>query len=85
MRFCIVCKQPIEPERADGLRDTRLCTRHGREIEKFGGEFTMRTSQERTSKPGSLKLNYGGVNIRRRRNEAAIEKLRAAYELEQMH
>ena len=32
---------------------------------------------ERTSKEGSLKRNYGGVDIRRERNRLAIEKLRA--------
>ena len=61
-RFCEGCKQQIEADRAEGLPDTRLCARHAREFEKYGGEFTLSGSRERTSKAGSLKLNYGGVS-----------------------
>lgn len=32
--------------------------------------------QERTSKPGSLKHNYGGVTTSKTRNVKAIERLR---------
>lgn len=83
MRLCIVCKQPIEAAREEVISDTRLCTLHGKEIEKFGGEFKMSAEQERTSKKSSFKVNYGGISTTRTRNEIALEKLQDAYELEQ--
>ena len=79
-RACEICKQIIDPERADALPDTRLCTEHAREILKFGGEFTVSAVQERTSKTGSLKINYGGIATSKSRNQAAIRKLRDAYD-----
>jgi hypothetical protein len=82
-RPCEICRQPIDPERIDVLPETRLCAEHARMIEKHGGEFRVSISQERTSKPGSLKRNYGGVTTSKTRNHLAIEKLRAEYEQEQ--
>jgi hypothetical protein len=79
LRFCEVCKAEIDAERAENAPDTRLCGAHAREIEEFGGEFVTIATQERTSKPGSLKRNYGGVSTTRRRNLEAIEKLKDAY------
>ncbi len=80
MRFCEICKEEIEAERAEHLPDTQLCGKHGREITRYGGEFLIKSAQERTSKPGSLKINYGGVTTKKVRNRAGIEKLRAKYE-----
>ena len=57
-RYCEVCKQPIEPERAESLPATRLCTKHGREIGRYGGEFVLTAKEDRISKQGSLKRNY---------------------------
>ena len=79
-RGCAVCKQPIEPERAEADKQTELCAKHARVIEKFGGEFKMFANQERTSKAGSLKKNYGGVETYRRRNKKAMQALRQAYQ-----
>jgi hypothetical protein len=79
-RICEICKQPIDPDRAEGLPDTRLCGPHAEEIAKFGGEFKLEAAQERTSKAGSMKINYGGVATRKTRNHAAIDQLRDAYE-----
>ncbi|MBM4094976.1 MAG: hypothetical protein FJ276_37035 [Planctomycetes bacterium] len=53
-----------------------LCTEHARAVRKFGGEFIVSAEQERTSKPGSLKHNYGGVTTSKTRNVKAIERLR---------
>lgn len=78
-RFCEVCKSPIERERLELIPDTRLCTGHAHEIQKYGGEFIVSAEQERTSKAGSLKLNYGGVATSRRRNVEAVQKLRDDY------
>ena len=43
------------------------------------GEFLTIATQERTSKQGSLKRNYGGVTTTRTRNLEAIERLREQY------
>jgi hypothetical protein len=80
MRLCVVCKAPIDAERIEAIPETRLCTQHGREIQKYGGEFVVSASQERTSQPGSLKLNYGGISTSKARNDEAIEMLRDEYE-----
>jgi hypothetical protein len=77
-RFCEICKQPIDPERVEVLPETHLCTTHAREIEKFGGEFRLLTHQEKTSKAGSLKKNFGGVATKKVRNDEAMRKLREA-------
>ena len=81
VRHCEICRQPIDAERAEALPETRLCTEHGRAIQAFGGEFVLSSRQERTSKAGSLKVNYGGVSVQQRRNKEAIERLKDAYEL----
>ena len=83
MRHCIVCKNEIEAERIEAIPATRLCTIHGRQIQQFGGEFLMSASHERTSKQGSLKLNYGGVTTTTTRNEDALNQLLDEYEKEQ--
>src|SRR4026209_1230650 len=81
IRLCEICKQPIESERVEGMPDTRLCGEHARQIQEFGGEFIMTAEQERTSKAGSLKINYGGVSTSKTRNHAALERLREAQAL----
>jgi len=82
MRLCVVCKARIDEERIEAIPETRLCTEHGREIQRYGGEFVVSGFQERTSKPGSLKLNYGGISTSKARNDEAIEILRDEYEAE---
>jgi len=82
-RPCEICMKPIEPERLEAVSDTRLCNEHARLIEKYGGEFIRVSSQERTSKAGSLKRNYGGVTPKKTRNEKGLAQLRAAYLAEQ--
>jgi hypothetical protein len=79
-RPCEICMKPIEPERLEAVSDTRLCNEHANLIEKYGGEFIRVSSQERTSKAGSLKRNYGGINTSKKRNTAAIEKLKDDFE-----
>jgi hypothetical protein len=78
-RPCEICGRMIDPERAEILPDTRLCTEHARQIEKLGGEFRLTSHLERTSKEGSLKRNYGGVTTSKTRNHEALRKLRDAY------
>lgn len=67
----------------EAIAATRLCAKHGREIEQYGGEFTLTAAQERTSKQGSLKLNYGGISTALSRNNEALGKLLDEYERQQ--
>ena len=78
-RGCEICKQPINSERAESLPMTRLCIEHAHEIEKLGGEFKLLIVEDRISKQGSLKKNYGGVTIYQYRNKPAIRQLRETY------
>lgn len=80
IRFCAVCKTEIAAERLEVVPDTWLCRTHAGEIEKYGGEFALTARQESLGKVGSLKKNYGGVNVHKRRNLAALERLQAEYE-----
>jgi hypothetical protein len=81
-RLCEICMKPIEQDRLDSSPETRLCTEHAEKIKKHGGEFIRSVSEERTSKPGSIKVNIGGVNTSKVRNAAAIERLKDEYEAE---
>lgn len=82
-RPCEICHELIDPERVEAVPETRLCTAHARRIQKHGGEFLLTANHERTSKPGSLKRNYGGVDIQKTRNTQALNKLRVEYDEEQ--
>ena len=79
-RPCEICMKPSETERLEALPETRLCLEHAHKIKKHGGEFVVTTRQERTSKAGSLKINYGGVSASMRRNHKAIERLKDEFE-----
>jgi hypothetical protein len=56
--------QPIPPERAEALPETRLCMACSREV---GGDFVITVVPENLAKSGSLKKNYGGLTIRKTR------------------
>jgi hypothetical protein len=76
-RPCAVCRQAIDPERAEGLPDTIICVRCAPLVRKHGGEFLRSIEQERLSKPGSLKRSFGGVGSRIvGRNWTALERAR---------
>lgn len=79
LRFCEVCKQLIEEERAVNDCETRLCIVHGEAIQKFGGEFKTIATQERTSKEGSLKINYGETRTTKIRNQDGVNQLREEF------
>jgi len=83
MRFCEICKRPIEPERAEGLPETRLCVKHSEEIAQYGGEFKTVSATVVTSKASILKRNYGGVTTRKVRNQTGLEHLRDDYQRQQ--
>lgn len=67
-RWCARCKAEIPAERVEALPEARLCTKCSSEV---GGEFEVSFTQENLSKPGSLKKNYGGVKLEKKRR--AIE------------
>jgi hypothetical protein len=75
-RPCEVCRSLIEPERIEAIPETRLCAEHARQIAKFGGEFTLSSTQESLGKAGSLKKNYGGITPQKTRNATALRLLR---------
>lgn len=60
MKNCIRCGNEIPAERVEALPETRLCITCS---EAVGSDFIMLVHNERTSKPGSLKHNYGGVSV----------------------
>jgi Prokaryotic dksA/traR C4-type zinc finger len=69
-RFCQRCGVEVPAERIEALPDTRVCVRCS---EAIGGEFELRVSRENLGKAGSLKKNYGGVTVRKKRKK--IERM----------
>lgn len=63
-RWCARCKAEIPAERVEALPEARLCIKCSTEV---GGEFEVKFTQENLSKPGSLKKNYGGVTLQKKR------------------
>ena len=63
-RWCARCKVEIPPERVEALPESRLCLKCSQEV---GGEFEVKFTQENLSRPGSLKKNYGGVTLQKKR------------------
>lgn len=70
-RPCARCAAMIPVERLEAMPETEVCVTCSSEI---GGEFKLIAVRERTSKPGSLKLNYGGVSVRRVRKPLLPKK-----------
>jgi len=65
-RPCARCSAMIPAERLEAMPETEVCVTCSAEI---GGEFKLIVTAERTSKPGSLKLNYGGVTVKKVRKD----------------
>ena len=63
-RGCERCKGPISPERLEAMPETRLCLKCSEEV---GSDFKLSASNENLAKTNSLKKNYGGVNIQKKR------------------
>lgn len=59
-RICKRCEQEIPAERLEALPETWVCVRCS---EEMGGEFTIIARQIQTNKKGSLKKNYGSIEI----------------------
>ena len=63
-RTCERCDAPIPAARVKALPGTWLCLECSEEV---GGDFQYTATQENLGKAGSLKLNYGGVKITKKR------------------
>jgi len=63
-RTCELCGAPIPRARVAALPGTWLCVQCS---EDSGGEFVLIAKQENLGKAGSLKLNYGGVSVTKKR------------------
>lgn len=63
-RTCERCDAVIPPARVKALPGTWLCIECSEDI---GGDFVYIAKQENLGKAGSLKLNYGGVSIEKKR------------------
>ena len=70
---CIRCEEPIPQKRLEALPETRLCVSCS---EAVGGDFIYSAVLERTNKPGSMKINYGGVAtvVKRRRHIVPLSR-----------
>ena len=65
-RACKRCRKEIPAERIEALPETQLCVRCSGEV---GSDFIVFAIPETTSKVGSLKKNYGGWTVRKKRRE----------------
>jgi hypothetical protein len=70
-RLCERCNAEIPAARVKALPGTWLCIECSREV---GGDFQYTAKQENLGKAGSLKLNYGGVSIHKKRRKIAPKK-----------
>ncbi|HEU0032598.1 MAG TPA: TraR/DksA C4-type zinc finger protein [Kofleriaceae bacterium] len=65
-RQCERCNAVIPAARVKALPGTWLCIECSEEV---GGEFVLVAKQENLGKAGSLKLNYGGVTVTKKRRQ----------------
>lgn len=65
-RPCVRCKAMIPPERIETLPETRLCVQCSAAV---GSDFETAVVSENIGKAGSLKKNYGGFRLKKRRRK----------------
>lgn len=63
-RTCERCDAEIPQARVKALPGTWLCIECSEEV---GGDFVLVAKQVNLGKAGSMKLNYGGVSVTRKR------------------
>lgn len=63
---CKRCSKHIPVARQRALPETELCLKCSEEV---GGDFVYVFSEGRLSKPGSMKINYGGITIKKYRRD----------------
>jgi hypothetical protein len=66
-RPCKRCCAEIPSERLEAVPGTELCVKCSAEV---GGEWEYMAIEENLAKAGSLKKNYGGVTIHKRRKRS---------------
>jgi hypothetical protein len=64
IRRCEICNAEIPAARVKAIPGTWLCIECSQDV---GGDFVYTAKQENLGKAGSLKLNYGGVSITKKR------------------
>ena len=69
-RPCQRCGAAIPAERVEVLPETRLCVQCSQEI---GGEFDVTVVADNLAKTGSLKKNYAGWSVQRKRRKSPIK------------
>jgi hypothetical protein len=62
IRNCARCRGEIPAERIEAMPETMVCVKCSQQM---GGEFKVIVTNERTSKEGSLKINYGSCNTKK--------------------
>jgi Prokaryotic dksA/traR C4-type zinc finger len=70
-RPCQRCGVMIPAGRIAALPETRLCIKCS---EAVGSDFVVSVSSENLAKTNSLKKNYGGINVRKRRRNIQPEE-----------
>ena len=63
-RTCERCDAVIPAARVKAIPGTWLCIACSEEV---GGDFVYTATQQNLGKAGSMKLNYGGVSISKKR------------------
>jgi reverse gyrase len=63
-RGCQRCNGPISLQRLEALPETRLCLECSEEV---GSDFKVSVSTENLAKTNSLKKNWGGINVQKKR------------------
>jgi hypothetical protein len=66
VRLCKLCNKVIPAARVKALPDTRLCIECSEEV---GGEFVYSAALVSLAKEGSMKRNYGGVSVQKKRRK----------------
>lgn len=69
-RPCKRCKAEIASERLEAVPGTMLCVKCSTEV---GGEWEYSFTNENVAKSGSLKKNYGGIELRKTRKKLSQE------------
>jgi hypothetical protein len=67
-RRCEQCNAEIPAARVEAIPGTWLCIECSQEV---GGDFVYIATQQSLAKEGSMKRNYGGVSITKKRRNIA--------------
>jgi hypothetical protein len=70
-RPCQRCGATIPAERIEAIPETRLCVACSQAV---GSDFVISIKEENLGKAGSLKKNYGGIRVDKRRRKITPEE-----------